>query len=179
MKVGLALANAPFDIGLVQVAVASALPILLLSKRKTEVLRKVDWHTLVFFAAMFVLMQAVWDTNFFQSAMATLDADVLATPFTLLASVLVSQAISNVPWVALYLPLMTYAGASTKDLMVLAAGSTIAGNLFIIGAASNVIIVQAAGKKFGETVTFVEFAKLGIPLAALNVLVYWIFFYAF
>jgi len=58
--------------------------------------------------------------------------------------------------------------------MALAAGSTIAGNLFILGAASNVIIIQNAEKK-GQTLTFVEFAKIGIPLTIINIFVYWIF----
>jgi Na+/H+ antiporter NhaD/arsenite permease-like protein len=67
------------------------------------------------------------------------------------------------------------AGASTKELLALAAGSTVAGNLFILGAASNVIIIQNAEKKFGETITFLDFAKIGIILTAINLLVYWLF----
>ncbi len=58
-------------------------------------------------------------------------------------------------------------------MIALAAGSTIAGNLLILGAASNVIIIQNAEKR-GETLKFLEFARIGIPLTALNVLVYWL-----
>jgi len=58
--------------------------------------------------------------------------------------------------------------------MALAAGSTIAGNLFILGAASNVIIIQLAEKK-GKTITFLDFAWVGIPLTILNMIVYRIF----
>jgi Na+/H+ antiporter NhaD/arsenite permease-like protein len=47
--------------------------------------------------------------------------------------------------------------------MALAAGSTIAGNLTILGAASNVIIIQNAERE-GETLSFFEFARIGIPL---------------
>jgi Na+/H+ antiporter NhaD/arsenite permease-like protein len=67
-------------------------------------------------------------------------------------------------------------GASEIQLMALAAGSTIAGNLFILGAASNVIIIQGAEKREGETITFFEFAKAGIPLTIMNSLIYYIFF---
>jgi Na+/H+ antiporter NhaD/arsenite permease-like protein len=59
--------------------------------------------------------------------------------------------------------------------MVLAAGSTIAGNLSILGAASNVIIIQNAERKAGETLTFWEFVRIGVPLTVVNVLVYWFF----
>lgn len=57
----------------------------------------------------------------------------------------------------------------------LAAGSTIAGNLLILGAASNVIIIHNAERKSGETLTFLEFAKVGIPLTIINMFVYWLF----
>jgi Na+/H+ antiporter NhaD/arsenite permease-like protein len=66
-------------------------------------------------------------------------------------------------------------GAGTKEFIALAAGSTVAGNLLILGAASNVIIIQNAEKKSGETLTFADFAKVGIPLTILNVAVYLIF----
>jgi Na+/H+ antiporter NhaD/arsenite permease-like protein len=91
-------------------------------------------------------------------------------------SIILSQFISNVPLVALYLPMLMQMGVSTEELMALAAGSTIAGNLSILGAASNVIIIQNAEQKSGQTLTFLEFIKIGIPLTAVNVLVYWIFF---
>jgi len=97
----------------------------------------------------------------------------------LLVSVLLSQLISNVPLVALYLPMLTLLGASSKELMTLAAGSTIAGNLFILGAASNVIIIQNAEKRTGDTLTFFEFSKIGIPLTLINLLVYLLFFIIF
>jgi Na+/H+ antiporter NhaD/arsenite permease-like protein len=97
-------------------------------------------------------------------------ADFTSIPTILAFSVLASQLISNVPLVALCQPLLV--NPSTQALMALAAGSTIAGNLFILGAASNVIIIQNA-EKSGETLTFLEFARVGIPLTAINVLVYW------
>ena len=49
------------------------------------------------------------------------------------------------------------------------------GNLFILGAASNVIIIQNAEKKGKETIRFAEFARVGVPLTVVNVLVYWLF----
>jgi Na+/H+ antiporter NhaD/arsenite permease-like protein len=89
----------------------------------------------------------------------------------LVTSVVISQFISNVPFVALFQPMILQAGGSTEQLMALAAGSTIAGNLTILGAASNVIIIQNAEKQ-GETLTFWEFARVGLPLTILQVAVY-------
>jgi Na+/H+ antiporter NhaD/arsenite permease-like protein len=92
----------------------------------------------------------------------------------LATSVVISQFVSNVPFVALFQPMILQVGGSTVQLMALAAGSTIAGNLTILGAASNVIIIQNAEKQ-GETLTFWEFAKVGLPLTVIQVAVYWAF----
>lgn len=142
-------------------------------------IRKVDWHTLIFSASMFILMESVWRTGVFQSLIKSMDVNLLSVPMMLVVSILLSQLISNVPLVALYLPMLHQAGATTKDMMVLAAGSTIAGNLLILGAASNVIIVQTAEKRRKTTITFLEFAKIGILMTAMNALVYWLFFVVF
>ena len=157
---------------LTYIALISALPILLFSSKRCKVLRNIDWCTLIFFASMFVLMDAVWRSGSFQSLLAGSNADLASIPTILALSVLLSQLISNVPLVALCQPLLI--NPSPQALMALAAGSTIAGNLFILGAASNVIIIQNA-EKSGETLTFLEFARVGVPLTVLNVLVYWLF----
>jgi len=152
------------------IAIGAALPIILFSHRRVEIVRSIDWCTLVFFAAMFILMESVWQTGFFQSLVS--GGMLTSIPALLATSVVISQFISNVPFVALFQPLVTEAGAGTAQLMALAAGSTIAGNLMILGAASNVIIIQNAEKQ-GETLTFFEFMKVGVPLTVLQVFVYW------
>jgi Na+/H+ antiporter NhaD/arsenite permease-like protein len=166
------------DFRLTYIALIAAAPIVLLSPRRIEVLKGVDWQTLVFFASMFVLMRSVWDTGFFQGLISGSALDPTSIPVIFLTSVVISQFISNVPFVALFTPLLLIGKASTKAIMALVAGSTIAGNLTILGAASNVIIIQNAEKK-GETLTCVEFAKIGIPLTLVNVLVYWAFLMLF
>ncbi|MBI2860761.1 MAG: anion transporter [Chloroflexi bacterium] len=159
---------------LTYIALVSALPVLAFVPRRPGILKRMDWFTLVFFAAMFVLMQSAWDSGFFQGALDAVRLDPASVGVVLGVSVLLSQVISNVPMVALYLPVLAQAGASTTGMMALAAGSTIAGNLTILGAASNVIIIQQAERR-QETLTFFEFARVGLPLTALNVLVYWLF----
>jgi Na+/H+ antiporter NhaD/arsenite permease-like protein len=120
-------------------------------------------------------MESVWETGFFQNLTSELHLNLNSTGVILTLSVLLSQLISNVPLVALYQPMLTHLGATTRELMALAAGSTIAGNFSILGAASNVIIIQNAEKKAGETLTFLEFIKIGVPLTVINIMVYWLF----
>jgi Na+/H+ antiporter NhaD/arsenite permease-like protein len=167
------LLGAQMVITLPLIALGAAVPVFLLSRQRWTVLRGIDWATLVFFAAMFVLMESVWQTGFFQSFVN--ESTVSSVPMILVTSVLISQFISNVPFVALFQPLILQAGGgTTTSLMALAAGSTIAGNLTILGAASNVIIIQNAEKQ-GRTISYLEFAKVGVPLTILQIAVYWIF----
>jgi len=163
------------DFSITYVALAAAFPGLVFSGRRLEIIKNIDWTTIAFFTGMFILMQAVWNTGFFQSVLAKSGTDIRSVGPLMAVSVIMSQLISNVPFVALCLPLLTQAGASENVLMALAASSTVAGNMFILGAASNVIIIQAAEKKYRETVTFWEFARIGVPLTAVNVLVYYLF----
>jgi Na+/H+ antiporter NhaD/arsenite permease-like protein len=177
VKIIIVLIAPRIDFRLTYIALAASVPIIVFSSHRFKVIRKIDWFTLLFFAAMFVLMESVWDSGFFQSVMGNLKLNVISIGIVLLISVVLSQFISNVPLVALYLPMLKQFGAATREMMALAAGSTIAGNLSILGAASNVIIIQNAETKGGETLTFWEFIKVGIPVTAVNVLVYWVFFH--
>ncbi|MGC8817205.1 MAG: anion transporter [Candidatus Hadarchaeum sp.] len=175
VKIGLGYLAPQVDFRLTYIALAAAVPILIFSPRRLRIIKNIDWHSLVFFAAMFVFMESVWQTGFFQSMITGLKINITSIPMILAISTLLSQFISNVPLVALYLPMLVQADASSKEMIALAAGSTIAGNMFILGAASNVIIIQNAEKRSGDTLTFFEFAKVGVPLTIANVLIYWVF----
>jgi len=179
VKITTVLLGLNIDFRLTYIALISALPIILLSPKRFTVIRRIDWFTLVFFAAMFVLMESVWDSGFFQSVINDMNLNLVSNGVILAISIVLSQLISNVPLVALYLPMLMQAGVTTTELMALAAGSTIAGNLSILGAASNVIIIQNSEKKSGETLTFLEFIKIGVPLTVINALIYWLFFLVF
>lgn len=152
--------------------------VLALHRGRARLALGIDWETLVFFASMFVLMESVWITGIFQGMLASFversGADLLSLSAIFGISVALSQLISNVPLVALYLPVLLEKGISTAGLMALAAGSTIAGNLLVLGAASNVIIIQNAERRGSPGITFLDFAKAGIPLTALNIAVYWL-----
>jgi Na+/H+ antiporter NhaD/arsenite permease-like protein len=154
------------------IAICAAAPVLIFSERRVSLLRAIDWPTLVFFAAMFVLMESVWQAGFFQSFINS--GSISSVPVILGISVIISQFISNVPFVALFQPMIMQAGGTTTQLMALVAGSTLAGNLTILGAASNVIIIQNA-ERHGETLTFFEFARVGVPVTLIQLAIYSVF----
>lgn len=132
---------------------------------------------------MFIVMQAVWDAgliNLFASYMPPLNhSDSPANIMNIVGvSVLMSQLMSNVPFVAVYVNLMKSLGfglLNTKAWLALAGGSTLAGNLTILGAASTIIILEAAEEK-GHTFSFYEYLKIGsmVTLVNVTVLILWL-----
>lgn len=164
------------EMRLTHMAVAAALPILIASPQRFRVVRRIDWPTLTFFASMFVLMESVWESGFFQDILARIESPLTTYHAIIGVSVILSQLVSNVPLVALYQPLLANAGVLVPGLMALAAGSTIAGNLTILGAASNVIVLQGAEKRGFREISLREFVKIGGPLTLVNVIVYWTYF---
>jgi len=160
-----------FHINFSYIALLSAVPILF-SNQRWMLIKKLDWSILLFFASTFVLMQSVWDSGFFQRNIQYLNIPLTHLSVILVLSIILSQFISNVPLVALYLPLLIHHNLPESHLLALAVGSSIAGNLSILGAASNVIIVQNAEKHGNKGFSFFKFIKFGLLLTSMNAFIY-------
>ncbi|MDD1695648.1 MAG: anion transporter, partial [Methanoregula sp.] len=61
------LAGGKLPVPLPLIALCAAVPVIVLGPDRIKLVKSIDWFTLVFFAAMFVLMESVWQTGFFQS----------------------------------------------------------------------------------------------------------------
>jgi len=152
---------------------------------KKEILKNVDYSVLVFFAAMFVVTSALWSSGAISTIMSHIPSPnpnnfVQSNTIILVVSILLSQILSNVPFVALYNLVMLnhgFAGdAHISQWMMLASASTIAGNLTILGAASNIIISDVAEAKGVKSFTFFEFLKIGLPVTLVDIIIYYLFF---
>jgi Na+/H+ antiporter NhaD/arsenite permease-like protein len=163
----LALGWSAFHWPLWMAALPPAILLLCASKRRIEIAEKVDWGMLLFFAAMFVLMQAVWDEGTFRALLDAGGASLASTGVILLVSAVLGQFISNVPLVAIYLPLLQKAGAGLGSYVALAGASTLGGNLTVMGAASNVILLEGARKR-GVGISFAEFLKYGAVVSIIS-----------
>ena len=158
-----------YEVSFLWIAAAAACPLLLFSAKRVSLLRAVDYRTLVFFAAMFILMEAVWESGVLQVLLPeTLTTSV---PVMVLAGAVVSQFVSNVPFVLMVLPLLEASAASLPLYMAASAGCTAAGTLTILGAASTIIVIQRAEAE-GETLSFLTYLKAGIPVTILAVTVF-------
>ena len=169
MKIVYGLTGIGLSIPFEWIAVSAAIPVILFTPDRMAILKKTDWCTLIFFAAMFVLMQSVYDTGLFLDIVHHEgEGDIIGI---LTAGILLSQVISNVPFVALFQPVLLSPGVSPSLVLALAAGSTIAGNLTILGAASNVIIIQQAERE-GIHISMRFFCRYGIPVTLVQTGIY-------
>ncbi|MCL5095043.1 MAG: SLC13 family permease [Candidatus Marsarchaeota archaeon] len=175
IEIGISVLKINIDFNLAFIAIIAVIPILLFSDKRVSLLKNIDWSTIVFFISLFVLIGSVWQSGFFQGLITNMNLKINSIPVILIVNLIGSQIISNVPMVMLYLKLLVYSPMSGPAIAALAAGSTIAGNFLIFGAASNIIILQIAEKKYKETISFIDFAKIGIVVTFFNILIYWIF----
>jgi Na+/H+ antiporter NhaD/arsenite permease-like protein len=169
------------------IAFLAAVPLFAFSSEKRSILQDVDWSSIIFFLSMFIVMGALWQSGAANTFLGLLPAPSpldkgAAITNIMVTSTLLSQIFSNVPLVKLYIDVMKglgFTGAHRYAWLALASGSTIAGNLTILGAASNVIIIESAENRTGRSFSFVSFLKKGIVVTLINVLVYgiWIYFF--
>jgi Na+/H+ antiporter NhaD/arsenite permease-like protein len=152
--------------------------------QRINILRSVNYSVLVFFAAMFVVMSAMWTSGAVSLIFGTImpapnpEDLVQSTAVISAASIGMSQILSNVPFVSIYNFVMTdsgFTGAHVDQWMVLAAASTIAGNLTILGAASNIIVIEAAEARRIPAFSYFEFLKIGSIVTAANIAIYYLF----
>nr|WP_069966040.1 anion transporter [Desertifilum tharense]OEJ76339.1 anion transporter [Desertifilum tharense IPPAS B-1220] len=137
----------------------TAAALLLITRRvKPErILKQVDWNLLVLFSGLFILTQATQRLN-----LLGIFVPLTHTAVGLVSVVTVlSNLISNVPTVLLLQPLIE--AEDTRSWLLLAASSTLAGNLTLFGAVANLIMVESAAK-LGYQLTFWEHLRFGVPL---------------
>ncbi|HTT25510.1 MAG TPA: SLC13 family permease [Thermoplasmata archaeon] len=162
------------DLGLVGAGL-----VLLLSPSPVRLLRRINWRVLALFAGLFVVVAGAVQGGVIAAVEGYLplpNANApsgASVPGVVLTALVGSQLVSNVPWTALQVPVLHGLGygASTPLVWVgLAAGATLAGNLTLLGAASNLIVAEEADRR-GTRIDLREFARYGIPLTAITVAV--------
>lgn len=162
----LAATGSDFGYPLGVAAAVACLPVYLFDGGRVKTFLHLDWPTLVFFVAMFIVTGALLESGSLQ-AMLGEERDHMGEPLvTAVISFLGSQIFSNVPLVDMYLKLLP--SFEVPNLMMLAGVSTLAGNVFIISAASNVIVLQMADRMGADEVTFTQFMKDVLPIGLVS-----------
>ncbi|WP_038055259.1 SLC13 family permease [Thermus amyloliquefaciens] len=120
---------------------------------------RVDWELLVMFGGLFIVTEGVRRLDLVEALV-----PLATTPLgLLLTATLLSLLISNVPAVLLLAPFVQ----EPKDWLLLAGGSTLAGNLTLLASVANLIVAEGAGRE-GVRVGFLEHLRFGLPLTLLS-----------
>jgi Na+/H+ antiporter NhaD/arsenite permease-like protein len=153
-------------------ALGAGVLVMVLARRDThEVLKLVDWHLLLFFAGLFVVVEGLSVTGLPDRVYGVLHqafgrtAAAQAWNFTWFSAV-GSNVFSNVPFV---LVAGKWVGAFLRpELMwkVMSLATTFAGNLTILGSVANIIVVESA--RGHVEVGFWDYARYGIPVTILT-----------
>jgi Na+/H+ antiporter NhaD/arsenite permease-like protein len=144
-----------------------------------EMIEAVDWTTLVFFMALFIVVGAVQEVgliSFIADGISKLIGTnlLLAVLAVLWLSALLSTVIANIPFTAAMLPVIGYLtltvpGAQSKVLFYsLSVGSAMGGNGSLIGASAN-MVTSGIAERAGYPITYTQFMKKGLPALFITV----------
>jgi Na+/H+ antiporter NhaD/arsenite permease-like protein len=153
--------------------------LVMISNLKPEQFAKdVEWGTLVFFAALFVMVGALVNVGALKIVADSIGAFVgndgaLAAGAIVIVSALASGIVDNIPYVTSMAPVVQQLNGSISTITndglwwALAFGADFGGNMTIVGASANVVAVGLAYAS-GYKITFWQFAKYGIPVTVVS-----------
>jgi Na+/H+ antiporter NhaD/arsenite permease-like protein len=148
-----------------------------------EVLREVEWPTLLFFVGLFVLVGGLEVTGFV-GGIAELLTSVAGGASATTALVIIwgsgiaSGIVDNIPFTATMIPVIRdmaeaegLSEAQTLPLWwALALGADYGGNFTLIGASANVV-VAGMSERAGRRISFLKFMLYGIPVTLVSLII--------
>jgi len=147
-----------------------------------EVLREVEWPTLLFFVGLFVLVGGLEVTGFV-GRIAEFLTGVGGSPavtalLVMWGSAFASGIVDNIPFTATMIPVIQefaqtegLSEAEVRSLWwALAIGADFGGNFTLIGASANVV-VAGMSERAGKKISFLKFMAYGIPVTLLSLVV--------
>ena len=161
------------------IAMIGAGALVMISNLKpNEFARDVEWGTLVFFAALFIMVGTLVNVGALKMVADAIGSSVgndgaLAAGAIVVVSALASGIVDNIPYVTSMAPVVqqlndTITTISNDGLWwALAFGADFGGNMTIVGASANVVAVGLAYAS-GYKITFWQFAKYGIPVTVVS-----------
>ncbi|WNF37604.1 ArsB/NhaD family transporter [Bacillaceae bacterium IKA-2] len=174
---------------LTSVAMAGALLLLLLThedQQVEEVFKSVEWVTLFFFIGLFMLVGGLKEVGIIDEIAKSIiyytEGDLPKTALLILwVSGILSGFVDNIPFVAAMIPVILefeHYGMTNLDPLwwALALGACLGGNATLIGATSNVIVAGLAAKA-NQEFSYLEFLKIGAPVALVSFIISSIYIY--
>lgn len=163
------------------VAMVGALVLIVVSRLGSDsYLAEVEWETLLFFAGLFIMVGALVKVGVIGTIAdwlgnATGGSTVVAITLLLFGSAVLSGVVDNIPYVTAMSPVVVQLVADSGPLAgqtvlwwALALGADLGGNATAVGASANVVVLGIA-KRNGYPISFWEFTKYGLVVAAATV----------
>jgi Na+/H+ antiporter NhaD/arsenite permease-like protein len=151
------------------IAIGVAMILLVVTKVDVEeMLREIDWSTLLFFSGLFILVGILEEKGVIEWIARNIFLRIGHNPYAMVLMVLwvsgfVSGFIDNIPYTITMIPIVTLMLESQSvphNILwwALSLGACFGGNLTIIGASANIVSCGMA-KKYAYEITFLEFMR--------------------
>ncbi len=153
-----------------------------------EFLEEVEWGTLAFFMALFVLVGSLVKVGVIGeigrlAADAMGDRELLAASVLLFGSGVVGAFVDNIPYTTATVPIVEEmvaatpsSGADSPLWWAFVFGADLGGNATAVAAGANVVVLGIAAKA-GEPISFWGFTKYGVVVTLATLLVAWVYVY--
>jgi Na+/H+ antiporter NhaD/arsenite permease-like protein len=161
------------------IALAGAVVLMILAKQNVhEVLKDVEWSTLLFFVGLFIVVGAVVKSGLIsdlakQALALTGGRTDVAALLVLWMSAVLSAIVDNIPYTITMVPLVQELGQSVNVeplIWALVLGADMGGNATIVGASANVV-VSSLSEARGHPISFLSYLKYGVPATVLTMIV--------
>jgi len=151
------------------IALAGATLLMLWSKTDPHyALRDIEWTTLFFFFGLFIMVEALVEVGLIEivadAALRLTGGNLQLTSILLIwFSAIASGIVDNIPYTATMIPIvenLSQVMSANPLWWSLALGACLGGNLTLVGAAANVVVVSLA-EKSGNPISFKHFFRYG------------------
>ena len=169
----------PLGLEAATIALAGAVVLMIVAKEDVhEILKTVEWPTLLFFVGLFILVGAVVEVGII-SAIAKSAIDLtggnvgVAAMLVLWMSAVLSAIVDNIPYTATMIPLVQEMSAVMDVepvIWALVLGADFGGNATVVGASANVVVASMSESR-GHPISFIRYLRYGIPAALLTLVV--------
>lgn len=149
-----------------------------------RVVHTVEWDMLLFFASMFVMIEASAEVGMISMIAGWLESAIKSAPegsrliiaiqILLWVSAVISGVLDNIPYTIVMVPVIEYLAFAGLGLELptlawaLNFGACFGGNATLIGASANIVTATLA-ERAGHHITFFKWLKTGVPVTIVSV----------
>lgn len=139
--------------------------------KSRKIYSAIDGGLLLLFAGLFVVTAAAQRHLLTAQVLAAVGALHLENAWSLAAvTAVLSNLVSNVPAVLVLRPFIEQLPHAENAWRIVAMSSTFAGNFTLLGSVANLIVAERARNE-GLTISFLDYAKVGVPLTLVSLAV--------